>query len=915
MYTKEERGKTDPPEHGAQAEGQQQAQSSKGQQDQADESERVSSMAARLGHMSRETSGGRKASSTKAAGKAAAKGKAKSKVLKGVARESQLKNVSEVVADASRLKQQVLGETSLEGLVRYEVEIKDITQKLAGKDDLLLDLDVEDAGLLQRCRENVAFAGPCRDCMKAWKAFSHSGTEKNLKNFTQKWGQFRELLPSDCGLIQAAVNDLMKPRVGALVHNGEFAKASQMCGVGHLSEAYSLTDVAHVQTVQKTHLATIFKQVARRLHPQIDVLAAKWDECAEQVGEIKDPALMRAVNAFSTAFNFQDVDSTILVSALEYLAGAQGDVFVKNVAVVTSANIRAAKEHASGKHVESRQATMKHMAVAQIAREAAKTAAAVAAGTPWLPQEVEKHVLEWRGLASSLQMEKDAAPHLAVGDDWQKANASLADLWDSALPLFFEPAFARLCEVMKDLPPAPTIAAGDGVPDMCQQVTVSLASLGAELRCQAASWLDNRRQSNQSGGQHEDRVRYMSNVAQLAVVLKDTLSESDQSDTCSALCKAYDEVKRSTTDINGREAVDALLQKAWSMAERISADSFEAAHQKWQAMLLRMPDSTPSGTFLPAMDLTRKCGGIEGLCGHRAEAGRRAVLIQCQKLMDMVPAARGRQHQATAAQFWTRVDIARDAVMRLEGANVGSGSQLPEFAAALKKALGAEKPSEEVDRLVDRGAASLVKIDKALPVLLQSALEQLELMNEAHLQLTRLREGGMEDITPVELAVQDQLMKDAQKRVAAARASLRDEYASVYACAAEHIWPLLPDFEGTCGRRDVKQLVSETAQNPLAPAIPPVVGALTKLADAMKSVGADAVAAEVVKSCNHARSFIGACHVCNLLWVDFPQWVEDPAKQVAEQKKCKAQCAKQHIVLPEFLAQALNPPPADLISW
>ena len=163
---------------------------------------------------------------------------------------------------------------------------------------------------------------------------------------------------------------------------------------------------------------------------------------------------------------------------------------------------------------------MTHLAVVQIAREAAKTAAAVAAGTPWLPQEVEQHVLEWRGLASSLQMEKGVAPHLVVGDDWQKANSSLADLWDSALPLLVEPAFARLCEVMKDLPPAPTIAAGDGVPDMCQQVTVSLASLGAELRCKAASCLDNRRLSKQSGGQNEDRVRYMSNVAQLAVVLK-----------------------------------------------------------------------------------------------------------------------------------------------------------------------------------------------------------------------------------------------------------------------------------------------------------------------------------------------------------------------------------------------------------
>ena len=209
----------------------------------------------------------------------------------------------------------------------------------------------------------------------------------------------------------------------------------------------------------------------------------------------------------------------------------------------------------------------------------------------------------------------------------------------------------------------------------------------------------------------------------------------------------------------------------------------------------------------------------------------------------------------------------------------------------------------------------MVKIDKALPVLLRSALEQLELMNEAHLELTRLHEGGMEDINPEELAVQDQLMNDAQKRVAAARASLRDEYASVYACAAEHIWPLLPDFEGTCCRRDVKQLVSETARNPLAPAIPQVVGALTKLADAMKSVGADEVAAEVVKSCHKARTFIGVCHVCHLVWVDFPQWVEFPAKQVAEQKKCRTQCAKQQIVLPEFLAQALNTPPADLISW
>ena len=179
----------------------------------------------------------------------------------------------------------------------------------------------------------------------------------------------------------------------------------------------------------------------------------------------------------------------------------------------------------------------------------------------------------------------------------------------------------------------------------------------------------------------------------------------------------------------------------------------------------------------------------------------------------------------------------------------------------------------------------MVKIGKALPVLLQSAVEQLELMNEAHLQLTRLHDAGMDDINPEELAVQDQLLKDAQKRVAAARASLRDEYASVYSCAAEHIWPLLPDFEGTCSRRDVKQLVSETARNPLAPAIPPVVGALSKLADAMQSVGADEVAAEVVKSCHKARSFIGACHVCHLLWVDFPAWVEFPAKQVAEHKR------------------------------
>ena len=109
VHTKGERGKTDQGEQEATSEGQQQAQSSKGQQDQADESERVSSMAARLGCMSREASGGRKAGSAKAAGKPAAKGKARSKVVKGVARERQLNKASEVVADASRLKQQVLG--------------------------------------------------------------------------------------------------------------------------------------------------------------------------------------------------------------------------------------------------------------------------------------------------------------------------------------------------------------------------------------------------------------------------------------------------------------------------------------------------------------------------------------------------------------------------------------------------------------------------------------------------------------------------------------------------------------------------------------------------------------------------------------------------------------------------------------
>ena len=70
---KKTEGKTDQGEHKAKREGQQQAQSSKGQQDQEDDSERVSSMAARLGYMSREASGGRKAGSAKAAGKAAAK--------------------------------------------------------------------------------------------------------------------------------------------------------------------------------------------------------------------------------------------------------------------------------------------------------------------------------------------------------------------------------------------------------------------------------------------------------------------------------------------------------------------------------------------------------------------------------------------------------------------------------------------------------------------------------------------------------------------------------------------------------------------------------------------------------------------------------------------------------------------------
>ena len=173
--------------------------------------------------------------------------------------------------------------------------------------------------------------------------------------------------------------------------------------------------------------------------------------------------------------------------------------------------------------------------------------------------------------------------------------------------------------------------------------------------------------------------------------------------------------------------MDALFKKAWHLAERMSVDAFEAAHKQWQAMLLRMPEGTPSGTFLPDKELTRKCGGIEELCGNRAEAGRRAVVSQCQKLMDMLPAAHGRQPQAATAQFWTRVDIARDATMRLEGANVGSGSQLAEFAAALKEALQADMPSEAVESLVDQRAASLVKIDKALPILLASASEHLGL--------------------------------------------------------------------------------------------------------------------------------------------------------------------------------------------
>eukprot|EP00972_Heterocapsa_arctica_P077588 11444142-Heterocapsa_arctica.AAC.1 len=65
---------------------------------------------------------------------------------------------------------------------------------MTNKEDAMIDLGLEDR--LAEYRSLSTFAAGAKELVRAWKAFSHTASEKNRLGFSRAWAVFRETLAS-----------------------------------------------------------------------------------------------------------------------------------------------------------------------------------------------------------------------------------------------------------------------------------------------------------------------------------------------------------------------------------------------------------------------------------------------------------------------------------------------------------------------------------------------------------------------------------------------------------------------------------------------------------------------------------------------------------------------------------------------
>ena len=97
--------------------------------------------------------------------------------------------------------------------------------KLKGKEELVLNLELDEH--LLEFRKLEKFASDTREALRSWKAYSHTGNEKNFKAFNHGWKIFLETMGECTGdgptppFVARAAADLVKAYVAIPLNKGD----------------------------------------------------------------------------------------------------------------------------------------------------------------------------------------------------------------------------------------------------------------------------------------------------------------------------------------------------------------------------------------------------------------------------------------------------------------------------------------------------------------------------------------------------------------------------------------------------------------------------------------------------------------------------------------------------------------------
>lgn len=253
-----------------------------------DVSENVPSLARKLGRHQMAKKVETAAATGKVATKGAAKAKAKSKFKgapTGKAGEQLRASLTESIGAAEALQARMLACKDLQTFKELESDIKDVCAKISGKEELIINLEMDDT--LEKYRMLGMFFSAGKEACRSWKAFSHTGSEKNYMAFTESWKELVQVTRDQEGgdapaMLVAGGGDLVRALMTSRMHKKNFVDAAAACAISAIMQATGVS-ASQAADIQNTHLITLFKAVVRRTYTDETWLVV-WMDCIRAAG-------------------------------------------------------------------------------------------------------------------------------------------------------------------------------------------------------------------------------------------------------------------------------------------------------------------------------------------------------------------------------------------------------------------------------------------------------------------------------------------------------------------------------------------------------------------------------------------------------------------------------------------------------